>query len=172
MIFVTVGTTDFDALVRRMDELAPGLGEEVVCQIGKGACVPRHCRSFRYAPSLEEELRRARLVVSHGGLGTMMEAIRLGKPLVGVSNPDRRDLHQDDLLGTLEAGDHIVWCRNLGDLAGDLARVPTTKFVPFAEAPCTIHTAIGDFLRGESAARVRRGRTWRRASSGWRARAS
>ena len=37
MILVTVGTTNFDALVRRMDELAPELGEAVVCQIGGGS---------------------------------------------------------------------------------------------------------------------------------------
>src|SRR5947209_11093294 len=54
MIFVTVGTTDFDALVRRIDELAPSLGEEVLCQIGKGSYLPRNCRYFRYAPSLDE----------------------------------------------------------------------------------------------------------------------
>src|SRR4051794_7327968 len=98
MIFVTVGTTDFDDLVERMDDLAPALDEEVICQIGIGRYIPRHCQYFRFAASLDDCLRPARLVVSHGGLGTVMEVVRLGKPLVGVSNPDRRDLHQDDIL--------------------------------------------------------------------------
>ena len=99
MIFVTVGTTAFDALVRRMDELVPDLGEQVICQIGSGSYTPRQCDSLRFAPSLLEFFQRARLVVSHGGQGSIMEAVGSGKPLVGVSNPDRIDRHQDDILG-------------------------------------------------------------------------
>ena len=40
MIFVTVGTTDFDDLLRAMDALAPTLGEEVVAQTGRGPISP------------------------------------------------------------------------------------------------------------------------------------
>jgi UDP-N-acetylglucosamine transferase subunit ALG13 len=146
VIFVTVGTTDFDELIQRMDELAPELGEEVVSQIARGSYRPRNGRYFRFAPSLDSYLADARLVVSHGGLGSIMETIRLGKPLVGVSNPDRRDLHQDDLLGTLESGNHILWCRSLDDLKASIASAATMQFARYDEPPCTIHTAIQDFL--------------------------
>src|SRR5512137_1448858 len=120
MIFVTVGTTDFDALSTHMDELAPTLNEEVVIQTGRGTYAPRHARHFRFAPSLDDYYRQARLVVSHGGLGTLVEVLRLGKPLIGVSNPDRFDLHQNDLLGELEQGGYLLWCRDLASLAGDI----------------------------------------------------
>src|SRR5207244_11017292 len=50
MIFVTVGTTAFDALVRRMDELVPVLDEEVICQIGIGSYTPRQRASARLPP--------------------------------------------------------------------------------------------------------------------------
>jgi beta-1,4-N-acetylglucosaminyltransferase len=159
MIFVTVGTTDFDALVRGMDDLAPCLGDEVVCQIGVGAYVPRNCAWYRFAPSLDADLRRARLVVSHGGLGTIMEVLRLGKPLVGVSNPDRPDLHQDDLLRTLAGRDHLLWCRRLEDLEESIEQARATRFVPYSEPPCHIHTVIQEFMNtdGTGRARVLRG---------------
>ena len=147
MIFVTVGTTDFDDLVRRMDALAPALGEEVVCQIGRGAYTPRHCRYFRFAPSLGDSLQQARLVVSHGGLGSLVEVLRLGKPLVGVGNPDRSDLHQNDLLSTLEAGNYLLWCRSLDDLAASIARAATASFATYTDPPCSIHLVIDDFLQ-------------------------
>jgi len=56
MIFVTVGTTDFDALVREMDRLAPGLGEPVTFQTGRGGARPLHAaESFAFAPALEPD---------------------------------------------------------------------------------------------------------------------
>ena len=77
MIFVTVGSTDFDALIRCMDEIGARLGEEMTMQIGSGAYSPQHAaRVFRYAPSLEAYYDQADIVVSHGGLGTVVEALR------------------------------------------------------------------------------------------------
>ena len=162
MLFVTVGTTDFDPLIRQMDELASALGEEVVFQIANGGHEPRHGRWYRYAPSIEADLAAARLVVSHGGLGTIIETLRLGKPLVGVSNPDRPDLHQDELLGTMEAGGYLLWCRSLGDLPAAIERAATLSFSRYVEPPCTIHTEIAAFLGRTSMAGARR-RIWRRA---------
>jgi len=149
MIFVTVGTTDFDALIARMDELAPGLNEEVVIQTGRGGYTPRNARRFDFAPSLDDYYRKARLVVSHGGLGTMVEVMRLGKPLIGVSNPDRFDLHQNDLLGELERGGYLLWCHDLASLGDDIRRVAAMQFRRYDEPPCSIHLAITDFLAGK-----------------------
>jgi beta-1,4-N-acetylglucosaminyltransferase len=146
MIFVTVGTTEFDALVQHMDELAPGLGEEVICQIGAGAWLPRNCQFFRFAPSLGEYLRAARLVVSHGGQGSILDVVRLRKPLVGVSNPDRRDHHQDDILRRFEADNHLVWCRSLAELGTAVEQANSTVFAPYLEPVCAIHSVIEEYL--------------------------
>ena len=147
MIFVTVGTTDFDALVRAMDELAPALGEEVVAQIGQGRYLPRRVSEyFRLAPSLAPYYERARLVVSHGGLATVMEVLRRGGRLVGVSNPDRYDRHQEDLLSYLDERGHLVWCRDLSRLKEAIAVAGERIPVPYAPPPCTIHLVIEAFL--------------------------
>ena len=117
MIFVTVGTTDFDALIREMDRLAPALNEKVVAQIGRGRYVPAHMEYFRFVPSLDSYYARARVVVAHGGLGTMIEVLQRSIKLIGISNPDRYDRHQEDLLHALDTRGYMVWCRELGDLA-------------------------------------------------------
>lgn len=148
MIFVTVGTTDFDALTACMDALAPGMHEEVIIQTGRGSYVPRKARHFRFAPSLDDYYRRASLVVSHGGLGTVIEVLRLGKPLIGVSNPDRFDLHQNDLLGELERGGYLLWCRDLACLKGDIRRIRGMHLARYHGPPCRIHEAITEFLQG------------------------
>jgi len=148
VIFVTVGTTDFDNLVRVMDALAPRLDEEVVIQIGRGAYEPIHCRWFRFAPSLEPYYKEASLVVAHGGLGTVMEVLRSGGKLIGVANPDRYDSHQEDLLGYLADEDHLIWCRDLNALAEEVGRARGMTFVPYSSPECHIHEAIADFLGG------------------------
>lgn len=148
MIFVTVGTTDFDGLAARMDDLAPTFEDKVVIQFGRGRYQPRHAACFRFAPTLDDYYRQADLVVSHGGLGAVVEVLRLGKPLVGVSNPDRYDSHQDELLRALSDGGYLVWCRNLDALADDLERARLTLLRPYEEPPCRIHEVIRDRLSG------------------------
>ena len=146
MIFVTVGTTDFDSLAERMDELAPTLNEEVIIQTGRGDYAPRHAQHFRFAPNLDDYYRRARLVVSHGGLGTLVEVLRLGKLLIGVSNPDRYDLHQNDLLSEVEKEGYMLWCRDLASLEQDIRRISAMQFRHYEDPVCNIHLAIAGFL--------------------------
>jgi beta-1,4-N-acetylglucosaminyltransferase len=153
VIFVTVGTTDFDALAQRMDELVPSLADDVVIQTGRGIYTPQHAQHFRFAPALDSYYQQARLVVSHGGLGTLIEVLRLGKPVIGVSNPDRFDLHQNDLLGELEQGGYLLWCRDLALLGKDIERVAAMQFRRYEDPPCSIHLAIADFLDGKDMTR-------------------
>lgn len=159
MIFVTVGTTDFDALVQEMDRIAPRLGEEVLAQIGRGRYEPKNLRWFRTAPSLEPYYRQADLVVSHGGMGTVMEVAGMGKPLVALSNPDRYDRHQDDLLGYMERQGHLLWCRDLARLESDILRARSISFRPYISPPTRVHEVIRDYLaRVAAEAGVRRQR--------------
>ena len=146
MIFVTVGTTDFDALVERMDALAGDLDEEIVAQIGRGVYEPSACEHFRFAPSLDPYYERARLVVAHGGLGTAIEVLQRGLPLIGVSNPDRYDRHQEDLLRTLSERGHMIWCHTLDDLPAAIERAAAMRFVPYESPECHIAERIREYL--------------------------
>ena len=146
MIFVTVGTTDFDDLLRAMDVLAPTLDEPVVAPTGRGQYVPAHMTHFDFAPSLDPWYAQARLVVAHGGLGTAIEVLERGLKLIGVSNPDRYDHHQEDILRTLSERGHLLWCRNLEELPQALAAAESLSFVPYASPPCRIAEIIRDYL--------------------------
>ncbi len=152
MIFVTVGTTDFDSLAAHMDELAPTLDEEVIIQTGRGDYAPRHAQHFRFAPGLDDYYRRARVVVSHGGLGTLVEVLRLGKLMIGVSNPDRYDMHQNDLLGEMENRGYMLWCRDVASLEQDIRRISAMQFRHYEDPVCNIHLAIAAFLDGKELA--------------------
>jgi UDP-N-acetylglucosamine transferase subunit ALG13 len=114
-LLVTVGSTHFDLLVRAIDSsdflqrlkrlgfrrlaLQHGTGEHI-----PGAPPPPGFRvdSYRYKPSLADEVRGARVVVSHGGAGSVLEALSAGRRLVVVPNRSLMDDHQVQLAGALE----------------------------------------------------------------------
>jgi beta-1,4-N-acetylglucosaminyltransferase len=147
MIFVTVGTTSFDELISTMDQLAPTLSCPVVMQIGSGSVIPAHASAwFRFAPSLEDWLRCAGLVVSHGGSGTLVEVLRRGRRLVGVSNPVLYDRHQDDLLAEFENAGYLIWCRDLARLDDAIRQAEQAIFRSYSSTPCTLHQEIAAML--------------------------
>lgn len=147
-LFVTVGSTDFDPLVRKVDELAPRLKTPAgIMQIGHGRYVPNNLPYFRFAPSLDPYYARAGLVVAHGGLAITMEVLSRGLPLVSVSNADRYDQHQAELLRAMADEGYLYWCKQLNDLEeviGAAQTHPPRRYIP---PDCAIHREIDAYLR-------------------------
>jgi UDP-N-acetylglucosamine transferase subunit ALG13 len=115
-------------------------------QIGHGRYEPKHWPHFRFAPSLAPYYDQATLVIAHGGLATTMEVLKRGLPLVGVSNHDRADNHQDDLLNAMEAEGFLVWCRDLGRLEQAIHTALTVPRKHYQVDECQIHLRIHEFL--------------------------
>ena len=145
-LFVTVGSTDFDPLVEAVDQLAPSLPSGGLMQIGHGSYEPINMPYVRFAPSLEPYYEQASLVIAHGGLATTMEVLRRGKPLISLSNPDRYDDHQTDLLKAMDDEGYLVWCRQLPELGNAIERARTVTLKPYQEPYCEIHKYIHAFL--------------------------
>ncbi|KAJ7905360.1 glycosyltransferase family 28 C-terminal domain-containing protein [Mycena olivaceomarginata] len=123
LTFVTVGTFQFDQLVQTvLSEAVLGALRErgytqLVVQCGKsdfelaGAVVGGNTVTlerngvrvelWRSRESLDAEYRRADLVIGHAGAGTILEVLRLGKPLIVVPNPTLLHNHQTELAGAL-----------------------------------------------------------------------
>lgn len=102
MIFVTVGTDlPFDRMLRVIDDWARDSGRrDVFAQIGEGGWEPR---SIEFAHFLEpadfkRRFNEASLTVSHAGMGTILSALRVGKPILVMpkraSLGEHRNEHQ------------------------------------------------------------------------------
>ncbi len=102
MILVTVGTQGaFDRLVRTVDTWAgENSVEDVFAQIGPSEYQPQ---SIDFAASVdparfEELLKRADVVIAHAGMGTILKALELGKPVLimprRASLGEQRNEHQ------------------------------------------------------------------------------
>ena len=146
MIFVTVGTTDFDDLVRALDAMAPDLNDEMVIQYGHGTHEPQNCEAFRFTNSLDPYYEKADLVISHGGLCTVMEVCRRGLKLVAMANPDRFDDHQTDILSYMSDAGHLVWCRSFHALPEAIDTARRKTFVPYDTPECRIAETVQEFL--------------------------
>lgn len=85
MIFATTGTQlPFDRMIRILDEVAPLLDEEIVAQVHRGAYRPQHIKTVDFLPpdEFEQLFGRARLIVAHAGMGTILSALQAGKPII------------------------------------------------------------------------------------------
>lgn len=123
-VFVTVGTTEFDELIRAVSaqETLDLLASKFTCrslllQIGRGAYEPEkksHSHPsvdyYRFKPSIRPDLSQADLVISHAGAGTCLETLELGRPLVVVVNETLHDNHQFELARQLFDDGHLFYC--------------------------------------------------------------
>ncbi|KAK1423994.1 hypothetical protein QVD17_19305 [Tagetes erecta] len=125
-VFVTVGTTSFDSLVRAVDsdQVKEALLEKgythLVIQMGRGSFVPRKSSGedgslvvdyFTFSSSIADYLRSASLVISHAGSGSIFETLRMAKPLIVVVNEDLMDNHQSELAEELAERKHLFCAR-------------------------------------------------------------
>jgi beta-1,4-N-acetylglucosaminyltransferase len=99
MILVTVGTseTPFDRLLEAFD-VDGRPDEELVVQHGPSRVRPRGASCIDFLPydQLVDAIRRARLVVTHAGVGSIMTTLASGKRPVVVPRLRRFDEAVDD----------------------------------------------------------------------------
>lgn len=135
--FVTVGTTQFDELITIIDDsklqhlLQDKYGvHRLVIQHGRGILRAAsrieglRVDSYDFKSSLQEDMMQADLIVSHAGAGSVMEALRMGKPLLVVVNDGLMDNHQIELARALEKGKYLACAKNPGELNEVLADAP------------------------------------------------
>ncbi len=102
MIFVSVGSREhpFDRLLKKIDDLIEDkvITEEVFAQIGESNYVPRHYayRQFISTNEFFDYLEKARLVITHGGTGTIVNALEMHKKVIAVTRLKKYKEHVDD----------------------------------------------------------------------------
>jgi len=104
MIFITVGTTAFP--FDRMVEAAKGLiksrkkNETIIFQHGNTICDIREKNVFLYKslpfPEMEQYIRQARIIVTHGGPATIYQTLAVGKTPYVLPREKRYYEHVDD----------------------------------------------------------------------------
>lgn len=98
MIFVTVGTHEqpFNRLIKKVDDLvADGdIKEKVIVQTGFSTYVPQNCEAHKMMSfdDMQAALKKARIVITHGGPSSFIEALQFGK--VPIVVPRQEKFHE------------------------------------------------------------------------------
>lgn len=85
MIFITTGTQEpFDRLVEIMDAFALEYEEEIVIQALRGDYLARNVKvkQFFNPKEFDYYFRKASLIISHAGMGTILSALTIQKPIL------------------------------------------------------------------------------------------
>ena len=100
MIFVSVGTQlTFDRLIGAVDEWAGAApGREVFAQIGPSRLRPRNIEYARFLSPEEcrQRMLAAKGIVAHAGMGTILTALEMGKPLLVMPRRASLGEHRND----------------------------------------------------------------------------
>lgn len=145
MIFVTVGTHEqpFNRLIKKIDELVANgdIKEKVIVQTGFSTYKPEHCEAHKMMSfdEMQQALKNARIVITHGGPSSFIEALQFGKVPIVVPRQEKYHEHVNnhqveftkliakrmnniipvydvnDLLDTIDNYDEIAKTKNAGE---------------------------------------------------------
>lgn len=99
MIFATVGTQlPFPRLMDALNAFAASTSEDVIAQTGEATANRSAMQEMRSLQPAEfsDLFNRARVVVSHAGIGSILSARKFGKPLIIVPRRHVLDEHRND----------------------------------------------------------------------------
>lgn len=149
MIFITVGTSlPHDELIRHMDELVKKgrIKDKIIAQIGDGKYIPKNFRYARFIKNMEDGYNRADIIVSNCGAGTILENVTKGRRLIVIQNPDVTGGHEWELVKKMEDGGHLIWCKNIDELADCIDVAKDTLFNMFIPERLDIVLTIKELI--------------------------
>ncbi len=156
MIFVIVGSQkfQFNRLLRALDELieAGAITQEVFAQTGESDYTPKH---FEGVPFLDrdafaQKVTQSDLVVTHGGTGAIIGALKKGKPVIAVPRRAQFDEHVDDhqfeIIGQFGSMGMLVPCYELEDLGEKLKEAASVEMMQYQSNTQQIIDSIKTFI--------------------------
>lgn len=160
IVFVTVGTTSFDRLIETISskalvEVFERLGyHSIILQIGRGVYEPEiidrkgfSMKYYRYKDSIERDIQRASLVISHAGAGSVLETLQAGRPLIVVINELLMGNHQIELASQLAEDGHLCYA-TCSTLEETLKERDLSELKPFPPGKPELFSSLLDKVMG------------------------
>ncbi|MGL5650097.1 MAG: PssE/Cps14G family polysaccharide biosynthesis glycosyltransferase [Clostridium sp.] len=122
MIFVTVGTHElgFDRMLDYIEKI--DIEEEVLIQSGNTDFKSEKYKVIPFLSPKEfnETMAKCTLIVTHGGVGSILSALKKGKKVIVMARLQKHNEHNDDhqleISEKLAKDGHIINCTNFEEL--------------------------------------------------------
>lgn len=138
MIFITLGSQkfQFNRLLKHIDTLISQglLKDEVLAQIGNSDYIPQNYqfKNFFDREEFSEIIDCADLIITHGGTGAIINAVKKKKKVIALPRLSRYGEHVDDhqiqILEQFEEINLIYACYDCDDLCEAIEKIKYMKF--------------------------------------------
>lgn len=153
MIFVTLGSQkfQFNRLLKAIDSL-PQKGETIFAQTGYSDYQPEN---YEFKPFLDrnefiEKMDKADIVITHGGTGAIVGALKKGKKVIAVARLAKYGEHVDDhqlqIVNQFKDLNLICECDDCDMLETMLEYVRKTEFSCYKSNTNRIIDSIEEFI--------------------------
>lgn len=156
MIFITVGSQkfQFNRLLQKVDVLVEQgvMSEEVFAQTGYSDYVPQHYtyKQFLNRDEFAEMEGKADVVISHGGSGAIIGAVKKGKKVLAVPRlakyREHVDDHQIQLIKEFDSMGIIEACYEIDGLAEAYANMRKKVYQNYNSNTAEIIRNIDSFI--------------------------
>lgn len=157
MIFVTLGSQkfQFDRLLKKIDELidAKVITDRVVAQIGASTYTPENYEYIKFMDreKFAETMDECSVVITHGGTGVIIGAVKKGKKVIAVPRLAKYGEHVDDhqlqLLKQFDELNIICACYELDELGELYGSLDDKEFRPYVSNTHVIIDSIEEYLQ-------------------------
>jgi UDP-N-acetylglucosamine transferase subunit ALG13 len=102
MIYVSLGTQDkkFPRLLQEVDKLIDKgiIKDEVIAQIGQTKYESKNMKIYDYLSKEDvlKYMKESRFIITHGGVGTILDALKLNKKVIAVARLKLYKEHVND----------------------------------------------------------------------------
>ena len=160
MIFVTLGTQDkdFSRLLKAIDkEIEKGtIKEKVIVQAGHTKYESKNMEIFDLIPTDEfnEIIEKCDLIITHGGVGNILSAIKKNKPVIAAARlkkfKEHTNDHQKQIIGEFTKQGYILELRDFGKVGKMIEKAKTFKAKKFKSNTKNMIKLIEDYIEKDN----------------------
>jgi len=156
LIFVTLGSQkfQFNRLLKEIDRLIEGkeIDEEVFAQTGYSDYIPQNYNynNFLDRDEFREIMNKCDKVITHGGTGAIIGAVKQGKKVIAIPRlkcyGEHVDNHQIEIVEQFSNMNLISKADNVSDICEIIKRIDNKEFNSYFSNTQNIIKSIENFI--------------------------
>ena len=143
-IFVTIGTTPFDSLMKYIDENVKG--HDIIFQISTGTYFPKTGKTLKFVDNINDYYEWSDVVITHAGAGTIYRLLEMEKKIIAVPNLERLDNHQIELADFVEENNYGLKAEKFEQINDLLINLDEKNFEKYKKDRFFVELEIINFL--------------------------